>query len=387
MQCPLRYPLRNDSSGTVPCSDNLCSDDCSTTTRVYPFGVQFYACDREEQPLEINKDFWDEFQVVHTLTKAEKASASESVISFGVHKKTGREVFIKSFAVVERFEYISQGLLYEISVYEALRQLAAAVPHFINMVASYSYPGSAEFTNFALGLPDRSLYYLIVNNYNLAQSIVGPNNISGTAHTHHVMVTSKAPGVTIEEFFHGSYKFETIISVLFQILFCLHCMQMMGFQHNDLHPGNIFVDPNPVCKQGLYMVEGVKFLVPIPAKISIYDFDLSSCAKCGLNPSITTYGFCKKHGVCNERNLRFDMYTIFKHLELTPCGQIPEIKEFFKTALGAEPINEGYQHRFCKPVSEPTKDNKCEPFPFDQPNSVRTPIELLMFYFQMYMLS
>ena len=80
------------------------------------------------------------------------------------------------------------------------------------------------------------------------------------------------------------YKY--LLAVMFKILYFLYSAtkKLNGFLHNDLHPGNIFVNTN-VEETKDYVIEGMKFKVSGP-KITVIDFDLSSSNKLSENYAI-----------------------------------------------------------------------------------------------------
>jgi len=53
--------------------------------------------------------------------------------------------------------------------------------------------------------------------------------------------------------------------------------------------------------------------IPTPVKITIFDFDNASCSVCGENEHLDhgdKDSICLKYGVCNNRNSKYDLYTI-----------------------------------------------------------------------------
>lgn len=412
--CPLRDPLSKVIKKTKLCADMKCSDNCLENDpvlkyRYEPFGVEFEVCKRQKSPLlQINSEkdfsnFSNQFEIINTLSADQrKAVNGGSTISTARHKKTRSDVFIKSFAVFRGYEPAVENLLYEIKVYEAIKELSKAVPHFVNLLYVSDF---SEDALRSLSLTENENNLLLRNVEEFKRNVDPDNNYGkfydAQVYTHYVMVTTKAPGLKMRDYFLKSYSENivplesTIWSIIFQILFCLHCMSMMGFQHNDLHLQNIFIDPNPECKQGLYIIAGRQFLVPLPAKIYIYDFDLSSCAQCGENKYLSSGDLCSKFGICNQRNHKFDMYTVFKHLKqiLTVKQQdgtnrflsTRKIFNFLNSALGSDSsiTPKANPYGFCNIIEKLDEEQTeyCRPFIFPEPLSVQLPVDLLLEYF------
>jgi serine/threonine protein kinase len=363
MQCPLRYPLTDGSPVMSLCSDHLCSDNCESEFRIYPFSVDFQNCKKAKQKVpKISGSFWDEFSIIRVLTPEEKGSGSKSVIAMGIHKHSGFQVVIKAFAANRNKKHKVRNLLYEVMVYEAMRRLAADVPHFITSIASYDYD-LAELQ----GKEE-------LNNLLTAIQTVNPKQYDKV----YMLITNLGPPLALEDYLDAAKRDEnTAMSILFQILFCLHSLIMKGFQHNDLHIRNILIEENPNCDRAVYVVEGVQFSVPIPVKIYIYDFDFSSCGICGPNKFLKDH--CEAYGICHERNPRFDIYTVLKYMQPF-VEHLPRVNYIITNALGSVVLSENFDNRMCNL----TADNTCIPFPMNEPESVRTPTEVLLEFFDFY---
>lgn len=374
MLCPLQNPFVDGSPSTQPCPDNLCSDDCRTERRVAPFGVRLDNCSRPWYNVPtVTGNFWDEFTITKVLSSDEKNSASASVISFATHNATGVEVVAKTFMVFMGQEEETRNLIYEIWVYQAMRQLAQMVPHFVTIAASFNY------TEAELSVAPPSKLQPMIRSLHAASTINPVDN----EHSHLMLVTTRAPGVSIGDFFDTLQPQEVVQSVLFQLFFCLYAMTTMGFQHNDLHSGNVMVDINPPCKNGLYTLEGRVFAIPMLAHIYIYDFDLSSCGVCGPNIALQEGGYCGNYGICDSRNPRFDVYTILHYIKASPSVQAyPQVRGVFDAVLGPVPVHEEFQFRMCSKT--PTD---CRPFAPTEPATVLTPRDALLSFFRNYEVS
>lgn len=363
--CPNSSPYGKDGCVLTLCENTgMCQDDCDEPSmRQFPFGVQFYnngsVC-QDSQDAEVlvgDKAFWEEFTIEKILSSKEKQSASESVISFGIHNKSKRKIVVKTFIEDIRATEEVASLLYELKVYEGLRQLSRAVPHFVQLVAPYTYQDQ--------DIPKTTK--------KLFKELEQDSQSDPKYLKYHFTVSTRVEGPSLETFLSVRRPTIVIKSVLFQLLFCLHAMNMLGFQHNDLHFQNVLVKIPPECDSGTYYVENRVFKVPIVAKVYIYDFDLSACAQCGPNTGLDTFGFCKKFGVCNERNPRFDLFTIMSYIEDINVQFDPEIIKIINFALGQEKIEQKFDFRMCD-----LQGNECHAFKPDQPKSVKTPVDVLL---------
>lgn len=138
--------------------------------------------------------------------------------------------------------------------------------------------------------------------------------------------------------------------VLFQIMYTLACFWEVGLMHNDLHGGNIWIDPI-IPQPFTYLVHSPPILShrhigPKPLMYQmeaqwmckLYDFDLAykwdtpNNTHQMNNTRITKYGLCKTHRVCNASNPVFDFHHILQsirhQLASKPQSQPPELKEF-----------------------------------------------------------
>jgi hypothetical protein len=416
MQCPLRHPLQNGSPQTSMCPDGKCSDNCLSNFRMYPFGAQVDQCQRPEAPVPtVTSDVWEEFKITKVLTDKEKDSSSSSVIALGYHAKSNYPVAIKCFYVTKP-SYYNGALLYETKVYQALRQLSKAVPNIISSIAVYDYELDDLKRNpsYLAALQRDPLLANLQKNLSLLLRSIWPDKIPPLKL--YFSVTPLAPGVNLGDYIESPLLINNashhMQSIFFQLLFSLHAMFMMGFQHNDLHNGNIIIDSQPNCTHAIYEVQGIRFSVPTPVKVYIYDFDWASCSLC-LTPNVNLTGNCSIIGACNERNPHWDLYTAllitFKRLLTNPWNQVSNImasvtndadvvqipayisQELFGLMLELNRMYEYKRHvahevhpfRLC---NYDKAKKQCGPFPIKEPYELPTPAELLLTHFHSYMI-
>jgi serine/threonine protein kinase len=187
-----------------------------------------------------------------------------------------------------------------------------------------------------------------------------------------VVVTHRVVGDSLEDFFRKLRNKPIIDSVLFQLLFTIHTLNQLGIQHNDLHAGNILVDLYPEADTGQYFIDGNVYEVPLPVKIYLFDFDQSSTAYCGPNKYLDEEYYshfdkqrqeamyetiCTKNGICNERNLKFDMYTVIRNILGLTAIKWDDVADSLRVLIPE--VNEEYPNRFYSPKykspGEPTE--------------------------------
>jgi len=364
--CPLRNPLYPVSISYVFC-ENSKKTQCGSNeahcldSNIPSFGMQQFKKGKKCQtitqvPITLKKgNINDNFQL--TGEQKSKESASASAIAFGIHIKTNHPVVFKGFTVFENPRYNTPipGLLHEIEMYQKMKLLAKQVPHFVNMVALYETPCN-----------DTTFYE---NQHIIAAGkILTEDNKPSkkTPHKHMILVLTAIKGPSLLDYFKIPQHDTVWMSVMFQVLFSLHVMFQLGFQHNDLHTKNILIDQNPGCDSALYVIGSDIYNVNLPVKIYIYDFDLGSCCNCEQNFFLKNT--CEDYGVCQERNPKFDVYTFFRHMQdLEPNKKMQGI---IGGILGRDKLLEKFKKRFYSPDYEPPK-----------PASVMLPLTAIKTYF------
>lgn len=112
------------------------------------------------------------------------------------------------------------------------------------------------------------------------------------------VMTREMDDVTINEFL---YKHPDMFdSILFQVLYTVVCMNLMGVYHRDLHCGNIFID-RPTNFEGttcLYAIDSNHFYMIKNENVlpRIYDFDRSHVQDLGTNIFMTDKTRMKNYG-------------------------------------------------------------------------------------------
>jgi len=71
-------------------------------------------------------------------------------------------------------------------------------------------------------------------------------------------------------------KLDTILIILFQVLTACYSMYLFGFNHNDLHPGNVWIrKKNREVNE--YIINGNSYKLDTDIEVLIYDFDRAEC--------------------------------------------------------------------------------------------------------------
>lgn len=140
------------------------------------------------------------------------------------------------------------------------------------------------------------------------------------------LVTEQATGVSLSKFLMDKLAHtpnttndiaslnNSLTSIIFQIIHACYVMFSMGLQHNDLHSGNVFIDPvdksNPYTVIRLiYKVGDVIYSIPSNYIVKIYDFDFAF-VRGQTNQKLNSQR-SKDVGIYNELNSKFDLYIVF----------------------------------------------------------------------------
>lgn len=101
---------------------------------------------------------------------------------------------------------------------------------------------------------------------------------------------------------------DSIIYIMFQIVWTLYCLHKIDAQHNDLHPGNVYLSllKNPT-KLTYFYRKDISIQIMTNIFIKIYDFDQSYVSELGPNPYLENDSF-KNSGIFNAINERFDVH-------------------------------------------------------------------------------
>ncbi len=128
-----------------------------------------------------------------------------------------------------------------------------------------------------------------------------------TTQVHYVM-TEKMKGMSLHDFFIQNNQhiltnpnFDEEVAI--QIAQALDAAEQEGFMHNDLHPGNIFIEKRH--KQTIpyqdFKLEDCEYF------ITIFDYDFASYRGGQENTSLSNY-YCQAIGACNQYTANYDWF-------------------------------------------------------------------------------
>lgn len=91
--------------------------------------------------------------------------------------------------------------------------------------------------------------------------------------------------------------FNILGAILFQICAAIYVLNLSHTAHNDLHLGNIWLEPN--TEKITYIMDDIIFTVDCEYKVLIYDFDRSYSKSLGKNESLDS-DLCTRYSQCNK---------------------------------------------------------------------------------------
>lgn len=336
------------------------------------------------QPVSLEDFFTKSLEIERVLPRKEKNSCSQTAVVFAKVRATGLPVVLKVGLTFDHEELTYRGELYdeaspatvlqdahrthrfEAEFYARVAKTPDLATHVVQAVAIKSFamtdihrlrsicrPMYKQLRRIATGFPITGITAIVTERRQKVTSL-------GDA-------LARAPLTTVE-----------LRSLFFQVLFGIMLLVRNGFQHNDLHPGNILVDMDPPEKTITYQLGRRRFSVPTKYKIMLFDWDMAYCESC-VQPNDDPE-LCASYGTCQSWNPRFDTYA-FVRLAMTdvysnnslPWGELTTLQTFVEdlTMDGGRPQHEKFRGRMCH---RPTTDeDKCAPYPPGEPQAVATP--------------
>jgi len=377
--CPIQYP---HMCGAGKCAKSAagCADETVFGFRSMPLMAP------TEMP--VFDDVLSEVKIIKVLTDMEKRSASISVIAFAEHVITKQRVVIKAFfkqKAIQELDPLQQArmyilqdsfmkLTYEAKMYKALSELGA-VPNLVQFIAYQSMPmNKNQFRERRMAeiKSARGLFPFMLALKYLVKDAFEPVSL-------HMIVTEYRPQTVplLAVFESNSMTPDRLRAIMFQIVYTLTVLNAAGFQHNDLHPGNILVDMAPAEIGIQYEVYGGKFSVPVAGnKVLLFDWDFGVCPSCGINSFLDRT--CASLGICNHINPKFDLFTIMSMMEVNiKLTAYADYHKFRKDVLGSTPLVQKHPARMCNEVVRDGK-SMCVPFDANEPHSVMHPRDALL---------
>ena len=296
-------------------------------------------------------------------------NASDSVVAFARDLENDVEVAIKTFW---RFRDGSNDnptsmLLYEGRIYHELANEPSGpvVPNIAQIIGSYhtapsfidaaAYP--ASFTRFT----DYYENTAVVQEYiNTLRTRTKGKPISDV----YMIVTKRYPQ-TLQALMHTKPNAAVLKSIIFQVLYTLAAMEHYGFQHNDLHLNNIFVEPVTAPLSVVYRINQDTFKVPVPYFARLYDWNYATRGP-GSNAALERANLCPRYGICNRINSRYDLYTLAGYMF---NFFIPTEVKYFLFDCVPNKETERMANRMCR-VADGTAEGVCMPYDEGTPSTV-----------------
>jgi hypothetical protein len=141
-----------------------------------------------------------------------------------------------------------------------------------------------------------------------------------------ILITKKAKGKKLQDWLQSNEvplqgaKLESFIKdILFQIAYTLLVFEDMGFMHNDLHAGNVFVKKLERPLHLAFSVGTQTIVRDVHYFVQIYDFDRSSKVRTKHSNLVlrNTYldsELCDTYGECNEFRRHADWFNVLQSL-------------------------------------------------------------------------
>lgn len=260
---------------------------------------------RNEVVEKLKHESCDISSIIEDIKIIPKNSSSNSIIVFGKIKTdlkletNDRNIVIKiSFNPISK---LNNSLIVEQQIYKNIITNLVNNKHTPNLI---SYLGDIFCTSNSFKIPESEVD-------NLKDSLQETDSEFYDMTKYNLLILEKALNEkTLVQWFDDHHTSEEVLSVILQILYTLVCFNNIGLIHNDLHPGNIFVEDTgrkiPIYlkyDEGKYIKLETRY---IP---KIYDFDRGSIIHpaVNLNTELDIF-FCNKFKTCNIQNEKFDMF-------------------------------------------------------------------------------
>jgi len=242
------------------------------------------------------------------LKHKSKDSASPSEVYFAVTHKNEIPVSIKAFLDEEQDKEALEGLKYEIKVYEQI----------INEILEQKY--SPNFIGFV------AQGECSVDSSDLVQAAFDELEGADKDTIVNLLMTQLAGGgknpIDSLEKVYPTLSARDKLEVMFQIVYSLRVMNILRFNHNDLHAGNVLVEELPEKTTRYYHVPGRRgapgktFTIRTKYVPLLFDWDLAYAEQLGPNPKIDTF-FCGELNICNRFSEKTDLYILVCTLKLS----------------------------------------------------------------------
>lgn len=271
-----------------------------------------------------------DLRIYKVLSSEEKGSASSSVITFAnlsvkcLHEDL--DVAVKLSFARKQARDEDDSLEAERDFYEHLvPSLLVHTPHLMLYIGTFECKSFRRQLKLMKTPVARSLMKYM-NDLKSDESLTSQFKLDHA----YFLLTKKSGGKFLSEWIQRDYKKmrsdERILfinSVLTQIAYTLEVFRVVGFMHNDLHTGNVFVEKleKPFAYNLQIGVSADKFVkIVTPYFCRIYDFDHSSKSATVANKYVRTNKLlknflCSQAGECDKYTAKGDWFTLLEFLK------------------------------------------------------------------------
>ncbi len=235
-------------------------------------------------------------------------TASESVQAFAKLKPKSLFKVLDSSKHREVFLKISirshnPGLTAEIDIYAELTRLMldGHIPNLIRYIASFDCILNDQPVNQEIWSTLRR-YFIDASEKSVPVQ---------------VLMLEKTTGIVLKKWIKKNpEKLSDFIEICIQIIYTLQCFSEIDFRHNDLHLENIFIEPIEPSLMFYFTGYDTYYMINTRTFVKIFDFDKSSFVSGEglINEGLEKDNECSEHGMCSDKNNKFDLYTILFYL-------------------------------------------------------------------------
>jgi len=112
-----------------------------------------------------------------------------------------------------------------------------------------------------------------------------------------------------------NYKYPKLVyNILFQIMVACYALGLSKTTANDLHMGNVWIEPLSEPRTYVYIINGTPYTVEIEYLALVYDFDRAYSEKFGDNPMLEDGFLCQSNNQCNETVMNKDAIKFLMYL-------------------------------------------------------------------------
>ncbi len=144
-------------------------------------------------------------------------------------------------------------------------------------------------------------------------------------YSYNMLLVTKSTGKQLIDMIYKA-SISSIMKIFFQIIYTLLCFSNVKLSHNDLHPGNIFIEYSLRPKIINYIIHDKIYILETNYIVKIYDFDRASIAKHNIEKNLyLTFWEFDKSSMIYPFYKNKDLF----HLISTLYGERSDLDDFF----------------------------------------------------------